>query len=173
MDEVTGPLATMIAAAEALTERPVETWHPTHCGDSYMVIKADGTWLHEGNPIHRAQLVRLFASLLRREPDGSHVLVTPGEKLTIMVEDAPFVAVEVAAEGAGETRRLAFRLNTGDVVHAGPEHAVHVRDGRPYLHVRRGLEARIERAVFYELAELALADGGDHVWSDGARFALA
>lgn len=168
-----GPLAAMIAAAEALTERPVEAWHPTHCGNSHMVIKADGSWLHEGNPIHRPQLVRLFASLLRREADGSHVLVTPGEKLTIAVEDAPFVAVEVAFEGEGAARRLAFRLNTGDVVHAGPEHAITSRDGRPYLHVRRGLEARIERAVYYELADMALADGGDEVWSDGARFALA
>lgn len=168
-----GAIEALLAAAEAHPARPVETWQPTHCGDSHMVIRADGSWLHEGRPIPRPPLVRLFASLLRREADGSHVLVTPGEKLTIAVEDAPFVAVEVASEGDGAARRLAFRLNTGDVVVAGPEHTVSLREGRPYLHVRRGLEARIERAVFYELAELVLAEGTDHLWSDGARIPLA
>ena len=162
----------MIDAAPATQARAVDDWNPAHCGDSYMRILADGSWLHEGRPIARAELVRLFASILRREADGSFVLVTPGEKLAIAVDDAPFVAVEVASEGAGETRRLAFRLNTGEVVVAGAAHPLTLRDARPYLGVRRGLEARVERAVFYELVEMALADGADGIWSEGSYFAL-
>jgi hypothetical protein len=117
-------------------------------------------------------MVRLFASILRREADGSFVLVTPVEKLTIDVEDAPFVAVEMAAEGAGADQQLAFRLNTGEVVVAGPDNPLSVRDGRPYLLVRPGLEARLDRPVWLELAELALAQGGT-VRSGGAAFPLA
>ena len=105
--------------------------------------------------------------------DGGHVLVTPAEKLTIDVDDAPFLAVELKSEGEGKARTLAFRLNTGDLVVAGPDRALRL-DARPYLHVRRGLEALIARPVYYELAELALAEGGDPpgLWSGGAFFAL-
>jgi hypothetical protein len=99
---------------------PVEKWNPAHCGDSAMRIARDGTWFHEGSPIGRQAMVRLFSTILRREGDGSFVLVTPVEKLSIEVEDAPFVAVELKSEGEGEARSLAFRLNTGDVVIAGP-----------------------------------------------------
>lgn len=159
------------AAALATSVRPVGTWHPAHCGPSHMRILASGAWLHEGNPIRRPELVRLFASILRREPDGSYVLVTPGERLTIDVDDAPFVAVEVASEGQGPGRRLAFRLNTGEAVEADADHPITLRDGKPYLAVRPGLEARVERAVYYELAELALAEDGA-LHSNGARFAF-
>ncbi|MBV9932407.1 MAG: DUF1285 domain-containing protein [Alphaproteobacteria bacterium] len=157
---------------------PVERWNPTHCGDSAMRIARDGTWYHEGAPIGRPAMVRLFSTILRREPDGRHVLVTPVEKLDIAVDDAAFVAVEVKSEGAGAARRLAFRLNTGDVVLAGPDHPLVVRaaeDGPlPYLGVRGGLEARVARPVYYELAELALGEGANPpgLWSDGAFFAL-
>lgn len=130
-----------------------------------------------GRPIPRPALVKLFSTILRREPDGRHVLVTPVEKLDIEVEDAPFVAVEATIEGTGELRRIGFRLNTDDYVIAGPHHGIRVEtaaDGtpRPYLHVRAGLEALIGRAVFYELVELALADGGARVglWSEGSFF---
>lgn len=167
-------------AARLLAEKklpPVDKWQPTNVGDSHMRIAADGTWFHEGRPIPRPALVKLFSTILRREPDGRHVLVTPVEKLDIEVEDAPFVAVEATIEGSGEQRRIGFRLNTDDYVIAGPEHRIRVEtaaDGapRPYLHVRAGLQALIGRAVFYELVELALADGGDDVglWSDGAFF---
>ncbi|HWN82595.1 MAG TPA: DUF1285 domain-containing protein [Candidatus Udaeobacter sp.] len=92
---------------------PVECWDPPHCGDSRMRIARDGTWFHEGSPIGRPAMVRLFSSILRREADGGFVLVTPVEKLAIEVEDAPFNAVEVQTEGAGRERALAFRLNTG------------------------------------------------------------
>lgn len=157
---------------------PVASWNPAHCGHSAMRIAADGTWFHEGAPIARAAMVRLFASILRREPDGRHVLVTPAEKLDIEVEDAAFVAVELKSEGEGPARRMAFRLNTGDVVVAGPDNALAVADRghgpHPYLHVRGGLEALIARPVFYELAEAALAEAADPLglWSDGAFFAL-
>lgn len=155
---------------------PVERWTPEHCGHSAMRIAADGTWFHEGTIIARPAMVRLFANILRREPDGRHVLVTPVEKLDIDVDDAPFVATEVKSEGSGQTRRLAFRLNTGDVVLAGPKHALSVEDRghgeHPYLHVRGGLDALIARPVFYELAELALAENAVGLWSDGAFFAL-
>lgn len=171
-------LAEIAALAAADRLPPVDSWNPAHCGDSEMRIARDGTWYHQGSPIGRAAMVRLFSTILRREPDGGYVLVTPVEKLDIAVEDAPFVAVELKAEGAGRNRRLAFRLNTGDLVVAGPDHPLRIEmrdDGpHPYLRVRGALDALIVRSVFYELVALALADGGDPpvLWSDGACFAL-
>src|SRR3954451_6102437 len=108
---------------------PVESWNPDHCGASGMRIARDGTWYHEGSPIGRAAMVRLFSTILRREPDGVYVLVTPVEKLDIEVEDAPFVAVEMKAEGDGRERNLAFRLNTGDLVVAGAGHKLRFATG--------------------------------------------
>lgn len=160
---------------------PVERWNPAHCGDSAMRILADGTWLHEGSPIGRAALVRLFSTVLRREPDGGHVLVTPVEKLSIAVDDAPFLAVELESNGEGTARRLAFRTNVGDVVVAGPGNPLVIEDrghgAHPYLRVRGGLDALVARPVYYELANLALdepagATDGIGLWSDGAFFAL-
>ena len=157
---------------------PVDKWRPTHCGDSEMRIARDGTWFHQGSPIGRIEMVRLFSTILRREPDGSYVLVTPVEKLDIEVDDAPFVAVEMKAEGVGSAARLAFRLNTGELITAGADHPMRfaaTQDGpRPYLHVRGGLEALVARSVYYELAERAIADdeATPGVWSDGAFFAL-
>ena len=157
---------------------PVDQWRPAHCGDSEMRIAADGAWFHQGGRINRPELVRLFSTILRREPDGGYVLVTPAEKLDIAVDDAPFAALEMKAEGEGDAARLAFRLNTGDVVAAGPDHPIRIAPGedgpRPYLLVRDRLEALIARPVFYELAERALAAGAQPagVWSDGAFFAL-
>jgi hypothetical protein len=161
------------AAAEQRLPR-VEKWNPTHCGHSAMRIARDGIWYHEGAPIGRPAMVRLFASLLRREPDGRFVLVTPIEKLDIDVEAAPFTAIEMRSEGDGRERLLAFRLNTDEPVVAGPGHALRVVDGQPLLSVRAGLDALIARPVYYELAELALAEGAEPLglWSDGAYFAL-
>ncbi len=158
---------------------PVASWNPEHCGNSEMRIARDGSWYHQGSPIGRPAMVRLFASILRREPDGRHVLVTPVEKLDIDVEDAPFVAVEMKREGEGAEARIAFRLNTGDLIPAGPDHPLRFderADGpHPYLHVRGGLEALIARPVYYELAALALDNGSDPpgIWSDGAFFRIA
>src|SRR4051794_35041429 len=103
-------LSQIVQLAEEKRLPPVESWNPTHCGASGMRIARDGTWFHEGSPIGRPAMVRLFSTVLRREPDGGHVLVTPVEKLDIEVEDAPFVAVEMKSEGEGRARRLAFRL---------------------------------------------------------------
>ncbi len=176
-DLATLSLQEIAALAEARRLPPVEQWHPAHCGDSEMRIARDGTWYHQGTPITRPAMVRLFSTILRREPDGGHVLVTPVEKLSIAVEDAPFIAVAMKAEGEGRDAHLVFQLNTGDIVTAGPDHALRLAtvDGepRPYLHVRRGLEALIGRAVYYELAERALAEPGrPGVWSDGVFFPL-
>jgi hypothetical protein len=146
-----------------------------------MRILADGRWLHEGGPINRIELVQLFASILRRDADGSYWVLTPVERQSVEVEDAPFVAVEVQVIGAGTEQVLAFRLNTGGIVIAGADHPIHVTSGdtgpKPYLHVRGDfaypLQARISRAVYYELADLALAEdtgATPGVWSNGVFF---
>lgn len=163
----------VIAAAKQAPGRglpPVHLWHPTHCGDIDIVIKKDGLWFHEGTPIGREALVRLFSTVLRKDPDGFH-LVTPVEKMKITVEDAPFIAVRV--DKVGDT--LKFLTNVGDEVEAGPENEIRVEmdantgEPRPYLHVRRGLEALIARPVFYELVELA----EEREAPDGPRLGVA
>lgn len=157
---------------------PVDQWNPERCGDSGMRIARDGTWFHEGSPIRRPAMVRLFSTVLRREPDGRHVLVTPVEKLDIEVEATAFRAIELRREGEGEQQKLAFALDSGDAVIAGPEHPLWIVAGdagpSPRLLVRNGLEAELSRAVYYEIAELALASGDEPpgVWSDGAFFRL-
>jgi hypothetical protein len=175
-DDLAGlSLAEIARLAEEKRLPPVEKWHPTHCGDSEMRIARDGTWFHQGSPIGRPAMVRLFSTILRREPDGGFVLVTPAEKLDILVEDAPFVAVELKSEGEGRDRSLAFRLNTGDLVVAGPEHRLRFEIGpHPYVEVRSGLDALVARPVYYELAEIALAEGAapPGVWSNGVFFPL-
>ncbi|WP_174274520.1 DUF1285 domain-containing protein [Sphingomonas bacterium] len=178
-DDLAGlSLAEIARLVEEKRLPPVETWNPKHCGHSAMRIARDGTWFHEGSPIGRAAMVRLFSTVLRREPDGSHVLVTPAEKLTIDVEDAAFVAVEMRTEGEKSERRIAFRLNTGDLVEADEGHGLRFEqreDGpHPYLHVRAGLEALIARPVYYEMAEIALDEGLEPpgLWSNGAFLAL-
>lgn len=159
---------------------PVERWHPPHCGHSRMRIDAQGRWHHEGSPIHRPELVRLFARLLRREADGRHVLVTPVEMLDIDVEDAPLVAVDHRSAGAGRARTLDLRIGaTGEWVRVEAARPILVEPGatgpRPYLALHAGLRARIDRPVYYALAELAIAEGGDPpgLWSGGAFHALA
>ena len=157
---------------------PVDRWNPERCGHSGTRIARDGTWFHEGAPIRRPAMVRLFSTILRREPDGRHLLVTPVEKLEIEVEGTAFRAVELQSEGEGRDRRIAFRLNSGDAVILGPEHPLTVvetdQGPSPRLLVRHGLEAELTRSVYYELADLALAGGDESpgVWSDGAFFPL-
>ena len=149
---------------------PIEQWNPQVASDSLMVIKADGRWFHDGGEIRRPAMIRAFAGLLRRDADGSHWLVTPAEKQSIMVEDAAFIATDVVrADDA-----LAFRLNTDEVVLAGPEHPLVAR-GDPdlpalYLAVRHGTEARINRSTWLQLVELA--DDVLAVISQGQRFSL-
>ncbi|MES2905192.1 MAG: DUF1285 domain-containing protein [Pseudomonadota bacterium] len=172
---------TLADLAEAIGERshpPVDQWHPTHCGNSDMRIAADGSWYHMGTRIDRPAMVRLFSTVLRREPDGSHVLVTPVEKLTIEVEVTAFRAIAMTSEGEGNHRKIAFELDSGDAIMLGPDHPLSVTDDghgpSPRIAVRHGLEALIARPLYYELAEIALAEGHDPpgIWSSGAFFPL-
>jgi hypothetical protein len=157
---------------------PVEQWSPERCGHSGMRIARDGTWYHEGAPIRRPAMVRLFSTVLRREPDGRHVLVTPVEKLDIEVEGTAFRAVELLSEGEGQKRRIAFRLDSGDAVVLDADHPLRIvetdRGPSPRLLVRHGLEAELSRGLYYELADIALAEGADPpgIWSNGAFFPL-
>jgi hypothetical protein len=143
-----------------------------------MRIARDGTWYHEGEPIRRPEMVRLFSTVLRREPDGRHMLVTPVEKLEIDVEATAFRAVEMESECEGEQRKIALRLDSGDAVILGPDHPLRLVAGEhgpsPRVLVRHRLEAELARPVYYELAEIALAEGHQPpgVWSKGAFFPL-
>ncbi len=186
VDPTPSGLAGVTAAAQAAKGRagerglpPVHLWHPEHCGEIDIRIRKDGVWFHEGSPIGREALVRLFSTVLRLDPDGYH-LVTPVEKLKIQVEDAPFMATRVDAENGV----LRFETNVGDLVEAGPDNAIRVEtdtatgEPRPYVHVRRGLEALIARPVFYELVELAAERDTPEgprlgVTSNGAWFPMA
>lgn len=170
-------LEQVAAAAQAGTKTrglpPVHLWNPPNVGEIDIVIRKDGSWVHEGGVIGRDSLVRLFSTILRKDPDGTY-LVTPHEKLRVVVEDAPFVAVRVDREGEA----LRFSTNVGDEVIAGPDHPIRVTtdaagEPRPYVLVRGGLEALITRPVFYELVELADERGGVlGVASDGAWFPI-
>ena len=151
------------------------------CGDIDIRIASDGTWFHEGCPIGRLPLVKLFASVLRREDDGDYWLVTPVEKARITVEDVPFVAVELEADGSGEAQRLRFRTNLDEWVSADSQHPLAFRalpgseEKAPYLSVRDGLEARVARAAYYALVELCVERAIEGrpvlgVWSDGVFF---
>lgn len=182
-----GPTAEGLAAAARRAGGrglpPVHLWNPPFCGDLDIRIARDGTWFYLGTPIGRKPLVRLFSSILRRD-GNSYFLVTPVEKVGILVDDAPFVAVDVAAEGAGEAQALTFTTQVDDVVAAGPEHPIRVAfdpetgEPAPYVHVRAGLEALIDRKSFYRLVELGVEEERDGVaqfgvWSGGAFFAFA
>ena len=157
---------------------PVDQWNPERCGHSNMRIARDGTWYHEGAPIHRPEMARLFSTVLRREPDGRHVLVTPVEKLDIDVEATAFRAIEMQSEGEGQARRIAFRLDSGDAVMLDSDHPLRIVETKqgpsPRLLVRHGLEAELSRPLYYELADLALAEGPDArgIWSCGTLFPL-
>ncbi|VAV87281.1 FIG003620: Proteophosphoglycan precursor (Fragment) [hydrothermal vent metagenome] len=168
-----------LAAAQKLP--PVDQWAPENTGDSEMRIAADGIWYHQGSIIARPAMVRAFSTILRKEKNGGYVLVTPFQKLAIEVEDAPFLAVEMEAEGSGKTRKLAFRLNTDHLVVADADHSLRFPGDRPqpYLHVRGGLEAKLSRPVYYELAEMALNEMNEAendepfgLWSNGAFFPI-
>jgi hypothetical protein len=162
---------------------PVHLWNPPDCGDIDMRIGHDGTWYYQKTPITRPAMVRLFASILKREGDR-YYLVTPVEKCGITVDDAPFLAVDVAQETTPSGAALRFRTNVGDEVVCGPDHTLRFEpqppDGglKPYVHIRRGLWAKVTRPVYYELAERGerrMVDGTDWfgVVSQGAFFPMA
>ena len=173
-------LAGLVAqAGQTARARPVDRWNPPYCGEIDMRIAADGTWFYRGSPIGREAWVRLFASILRREPDGRHVLVTPVEMVGIEVEDAPFLAVEMTAAGEGSERKLTFRTNVGDIVQAGPDcplrFAAESGTGglKPYLRVRGRLEALLSRALVHELVLMGDEQEGEPgIWSGGSFFAF-
>jgi hypothetical protein len=159
----------------------VESWDPPYCGDIGLKITADGRWHYQGSPIHRERLVKLFARVMRRDEDGRHYLVTPAEKVDVLVEDAPFVAVEMERRGAGVDQTLLFRTNLDDVVACGPERPLRFavdRDGgcKPYVRVRGRLEALLSRALTHDLLELAIEaqtdNGAIGVWSGGEFFEI-
>lgn len=156
-------LAASVRKAAKKGPPPVHLWNPPFCGDLDMRIARDGTWFYLGTPIGRPALVRLFASVLRKD-DDAYFLVTPVEKVGITVDDAPFVAQDFRSEGDGAARRLVFTTNVGDETEAGPDHPIRVvRDAEtgepsPYVHVRADLEALIDRKSFYRLVDLGEHD---------------
>jgi uncharacterized protein len=177
------PLGLASLQRESAADRklpPVEKWNPAHCGEIDIRIARDGTWFHQGTPVGRRELVRLFSTILRREGDN-YCLVTPGEKMRIQVEEVPFLAVLLEVRGSGCEQQLVFTTDVGDEVIADAEHRIRVESApdtgepAPYIHVRGGLEARLSRSVFYHLADMAVP--GEHegelgVWSAGVFFPL-
>ena len=173
-------LAKAARAAAKEGGAPVHLWNPPFCGDLDMEIRRDGTWFYQGTPIGRIGMVKLFSSILKLE-DGKYYLVTPVEKVGIRVEDAPFLAVDFSVEGQGEGQAITFLTNVDDRVTAGPDHPLRVArdpdtgEPAPYVMVRRGLEALVDRKSFYRLVELGVH--AEHagarwfgLWSGGAFF---
>lgn len=170
----------LVELEELVSQRrlpPVDKWDPPHCGHSGIRIARDGTWFHQGRPIERPAMVRLFSTVLRREPDGSHVLVTPVEKLTVDVDLTAFRVIDMESEGGGRHRRIALALDSGDILVLGRRHPLGLAGipASPRVLVRHGLEAELSRRVYYELAEIALAEQGDPpgFWSGGCFFDLS
>jgi len=166
------------AASKGRGPAPVHLWNPPFCGDLDMRIARDGTWFYQGTPIGRPALVRLFSNILKQEA-GRYYLVTPVEKVGIRVDDAPFVAVDFEVAGTGEDQAVTFATQVGDRVTAGPDHPIRVaRDAAtgepsPYVMVRGGMEALIDRKSFYRLVDLGtVQDGWFGLWSGGAFFAV-
>ncbi|OWU86291.1 proteophosphoglycan precursor [Oceanicola sp. 22II-s10i] len=175
-------IAASIRAAEGRGLPPVDKWSPDLSGDMDLHIARDGTWFHEGTAFTRPELVRLFSTILRRDGD-EFFLVTPVEKWRISVEDAPFLAVDVEVEGEGRDQSLTFLTNVGDKVTAGPDHPIRVAqddetgEPAPYVLVRGGLEALIDRKSFYRIVdtgETVPHEGAEWfgLWSDGAFFPI-
>ena len=180
------PVSGFPVSIESLKSRPRRP--PVDCGDLPFVIKRDGTWLYRGSAINRKELVCLFASVLKRDEDGGYILETPAERGRIQVEDVPFMAVELEWTGDGRQQSLSFRTNVDQVVTGGPDHPIRIAhdlltcEPTPYMLVRPGagqfgIEARISRAVYYELVALAVPEWVGcrrmlGVWSCGRFFPL-
>lgn len=179
-----GGLERTLRRSKSRGPAPVHLWNPPYCGEIGMRIAADGTWFYQGSPIGRAALVQLFASVLRKDEDGRHYLVTPVEKIGVDVDDVPFLAVELDRTGEGAEQILSFRTNVDDHVTVDADHALRfehdpVNGGLvPYILVRGRLEARVTRAIYYDLVEMAVTedvDGVDHLglWSARTFFPMA
>ena len=158
---------------------PVHLWNPPFCGDIDMRIAADGTWFYLNSPIGRKPLVQLFASVLRRDPDGKYYLVTPVEKCGIRVDDAPFTAIRMTVEGEGSDRIIRFETNVDDEVTVDAAHPLRFVDEpgtgglKPYVTVRANLEALVSRALFYDMVGAGtVEEGWFGVWSSGHFFPM-
>ena len=169
-------LAASAKAAKTRGLPPVHLWDPPFCGDIDMRIARDGTWFYEGSRIQRHELVRLFSSILKREGDA-YFLVTPVEKVGIIVDDAPFVAVDFTVVGHGDGQDVTFETHVGDMVRADSNHPIRVAldpasgEPAPYVMVRDGLEALIDRKSFYRLVDICVTYGGWFgIWSGGQFF---
>jgi uncharacterized protein len=179
---ISGLEALVRAAASGKGPPPVERWNPPYCGDIGMSIRGDGVWFYQGSPIGRMALVKLFASVLRRDEDGRHYLVTPVEKVDVAVSDAPFMAVEMQVEGQGTSQQIIFRTNVDDIVRCGAANplrfVVEAGSGglKPYVRVRGRLDALVTRALYYDLVEMAVVRDAVSdalgVWSGGIWFEL-
>lgn len=164
------------AAGPSVGPKPVERWNPPYCGDIGLSIRGDGVWWYQGSPIGRPAIVKLFSSILRKDEDGKTYLVTPVEKVDVRVEDAPFLAVDMAVTGAGENQSLTFRTNVDDVVTVGKDNPLRFARQdpagglKPYIRVRGRLEALVTRAVYLDLAAHAMSGetlGSLGIWSGG------
>ena len=176
-------LAEIMSRLQDKTLPPVHLWNPEFCGDIDMRIARDGTWFYMGTPIGRKPMVKLFSTVIRYDEDGKYYLVTPVEKIGIMVDDAPFVAVEANAFDEGEAQTIVFRTNVDDEVIAGPDNPIRVEidpetlEPAPYVMVRDGLEALIARSVFYQLVDMGIERQEDGetvlgIWSSGQFFTI-
>ena len=165
--------------AKAKGAAPVHLWNPPFCGDINMRIAADGLWFYMNSPIGRLPLVKLFSSVLRLDDDGKYYLVTPVEKCGITVDDAPFLAIRMRVEGEGAERVIHFETQVEEEVAVGPEHPLRFADEpgtgglKPYVLIRRNLEALVSRALFYDLVALGAVEGEWFgVWSSGLFFPM-
>lgn len=158
---MTNPLEKLFKECSDNKLPPVHLWNPEHCGEIGLKIDVNGIWYYQGSPIQRQPMVKLFSTILRYEPDGTYVLVTPVEKILIDVEDVPFMAVEFSIEGEGQGQEIFVRTNVDDVVKVGDDHRlafeIDAENGgiRPYIDIRNGLKARLTRSMTYELLDNA------------------
>jgi hypothetical protein len=177
--DVSNPLKGLGDIAKSRGLPPVERWNPPFCGDIDMRIAADGTWFYMNSPIGRKPLVKLFSSILRLDDDDKYYLVTPVEKCGIRVDDAPLFAIRMQVAGEGRDQVISFETQVDDEVVLGPDHPMRVADEsctgglKPYILVRRNLEALVSRALFYDLVALGVVEGEWFgVWSSGKFFPM-
>ena len=162
----------LIQIQDSKKHPPVKQWAPEREGRIDIRIDRNGQWFHEGTQFRRQSLIELFATILRKDDDG-YFLVTPAEKLAIQVEDVPFVVIDLDVRGAEQASELLFTTNVGDYIIANDEHPLEMRNGRPYLMIRDGLEALVNRNVYYRLVEVGIEEA-DELWvySQSQRYCL-
>ena len=172
MSEIDDLFATLTNLQTQKRLPPIHLWQPERVGEIDIRIDREGHWYHEGTRIQRQPLVDLFATIMRIEND-TYYLVTPVEQMAIVVDEAPFIAIDLDVRGGGESKEFLFSTNVGDFVLAGPEHRIYMTGERPFIEIRDGLVARIARSVFYRLVEEGIEEAGALVvYSQGTRFDL-